>query len=654
MPYTPHNSKSAPNSNIESSAPADTQNAAKNLTQDTTKSLAKLGFSHLLELAIHAPSGYTNNMPIRELKNGAQGALRIRVCHLAMFPKVCKIQAYALDLDEYIDLVFFHPKPYLKKSFALDSTLIVQGSIQQESAFSITRYTMIQPKITQIIGKILPKFKTTKCPSPLFASIASSLITRENLATFDLPSEVAESIIDIFNPNEAFLSAYIEYGGFGGRWLYALKFVEIFYHISMLAKKRHDFEAKFICNGDYQRFVDSLPFTLTGAQQRVCREIAHDLSQKKAAKRLIMGDVGCGKTMIILASVMMAYPQKSLLMAPTTVLARQLYEQAKLYLPKHINIALISSDSKQNLNGLFAQSVDFIIGTQALLYRDIQGERLALVMSDEQHRFGTKQRHQLEKLASDGANAKKPHILQFSATPIPRTMAMLESKLIDLSIIDELPYPKDITTKIISKSDFKDLLEHIKSEVALGHQVALIYPLVEESQNIEYLSIKEGEGFWKSRFERVYVTSGQDREKESVLEEFAQNGSILLATTLIEVGISLPKLSTIVIIAPERLGLATLHQLRGRVSRNGLKGYCYLYTNHAESSRLKEFATHLSGFDIAQIDLRYRKSGDLLSGKRQSGDQWIWADPSEDEAIFNRANEWHIANREQNIINITF
>ena len=123
-----------------------------------------------------------------------------------------------------------------------------------------------------------------------------------------------------------------------------------------------------------------------------------------------------------------------------------------------------------------------------------------------------------------------------------------------------------------------------------------------------------------------------------MLEEFAQNGSILLATTLIEVGISLPKLSTIVIIAPEKLGLATLHQLRGRVSRNGLKGYCYLYTHTPDSARLREFAAHLSGFDIAQIDLKYRKGGDLLDGKRQSGAQWIWADLSEDEAIFDRAN----------------
>lgn len=335
---------------------------------------------------------------------------------------------------------------------------------------------------------------------------------------------------------------------------------------------------------------------------------------------------------------MIAYPQKSILMAPTTILAKQLYEQAKLYLPKQIQIALITSDSKDELSGLFGRHIDFIIGTQALLYREIDGEDLALVMSDEQHRFGTKQRFYLESLATQ-YNAKtpqKPHILQFSATPIPRTMAMLESNLIDVSIIDEMPFMKDISTQIISKPDFKELLAHIKNEIAKNHQIAIIYPLVEESQVIEYLSLEEGALFWQKHFERVYVTSGQDKQKEQIMQEFADNGNILLATTLIEVGISLPKLSTIIIIAPERLGLATLHQLRGRVSRNGLKGYCFLYTHNPDSKRLADFATHSSGFDIAEIDLKYRKGGDILGGKRQSGQEWKWVDLSQDVEIFNK------------------
>ena len=409
----------------------------------------------------------------------------------------------------------------------------------------------------------------------------------------------------------------------------------------MLSKKRLFFEAKFCCNGSYNDLLQNFPFDLTNAQKRVIDEIAKDLNSKKAAKRLIMGDVGCGKTMVILASVMIAYPQKSLLMAPTTILAKQLYEQAMLYLPRYINIELITSESKRRFQGLFAQDAHFIIGTQALLYSDIQSENLALVMSDEQHRFGTKQRFYLEKLATSHttSNPKKPHILQFSATPIPRTMAMLESNLIDVSIIDEVPFKKDITTKIISKPDFNGLLAHISSEIAKDNQVAIIYPLVEESEVIDYMSLTQGASFWQRHFEGVFVTSGQDKEKESALERFANEGNILLATTLIEVGISLPKLSTIVIIAPERLGLATLHQLRGRVSRNGLKGFCFLYTHNPQSERLVEFVKHTSGFEIAELDLKYRKAGDILSGKKQSGEQWRWVDLSEDCEIFTQVKK---------------
>lgn len=595
--------------------------------------LQKFGFSHLLELATFAPYNYESTMLIDSLENGAKGVLEVQILAHRSYAKVLQISAYMLAFSQPITLTFFHPKPYIKRLFPLDSVVFVQGTLRDDGG----RFSMIQPKTIREINAIIPKFKTTHKNADMI-SLTQSLITQEALQECGLPSDVAGSLVRIFHPDKEFFHAFCAHKGFDEKSLYALKFCEIFYHLSRLASKRRDYPAKYSCTGDYQSWVKSLPFTLTNAQQRVCAQIASDLASQKAAKRLVMGDVGCGKTMVILASVMMSYPKKSLLMAPTSVLAKQLYEQALLYLPKSLNITYISAESKQDLQGLFASQVDFIIGTQALLYREISAEEVALVMSDEQHRFGVKQRYYLEQLAQVDSKSK-PHILQFSATPIPRTMAMLESKMIDVSIIDELPYPKDITTTIIGKPQFSQLLAHIQAEVAKEHQVAIIYPLVEESQSSQYLSLKEGEGFWRARFARVYSTSGQDKDKEKVLEEFAANGSILLATTLIEVGISLPKLSTIVIIAPEKLGLATLHQLRGRVSRNGLNGYCYLYTHALESTRLQEFAAHLSGFDIAQIDLKYRKGGDLLDGKRQSGAQWVWADLSQDEEILKRANE---------------
>lgn len=662
------------------------------------QSLAQFGFGNLYELILTPPHSYQNTMPIQNLADSVEGALSLQITDSRYHPKAYTFYGFSKSLNAMVEIVYFHPKPYHKALFTLGQEVIVQGKMRLNNGTP----SFIQPKVIKSLGEILPIFKVAKHKSTSIHSLCKTYITQKNLANLGLPSDIAQSIMEIFYPNEEFYALYTSHKGFSGKHLEALKFVELFYYALRLSKKKSDFPAKYICRGDYSEFVSSLPFRLTNAQSRVIAEIARDFGSGRAARRLVMGDVGCGKTMVILSSVMIAYPQKSLLMAPTTILAKQLYEQARLYLPSFVRVGLITGDSKEfkiskatqkskgkknskDFGTLF--DYDFIIGTQALLYRDIEGEDFALVMSDEQHRFGTKQRYALEKLASStrqnsstdfGARfddkdpsakssaridssvdskakpqadlqvhieknpkikqASKPHILQFSATPIPRTMAMLESKMIDVSFIDELPFKKDISTRIIARSDFKELLAHIQSEVAQNHQVAIIYPLVEQSEVIDYLSLSEGARFWQERFSGVFITSGQDKDKQEVLEAFAKEGKILLATTLIEVGISLPNLSTIVIIAPERLGLATLHQLRGRVSRNGLKGYCFLYTqSNGDNARLKDFATQSSGFEIARLDLAYRKSGDLLSGDKQSGENLLWADLAQDEDILKRA-----------------
>lgn len=662
------------------------------------QSLAQFGFGNLYELILTPPHSYQNTMPIQNLADSVEGALSLQITDSRYHPNAYTFYGFSKSLNAMVEIVYFHPKPYHKALFTLGQEVIVQGKMRLNNGTP----SFIQPKVIKSLGEILPIFKVAKHKSTSIHSLCKTYITQKNLANLGLPSDIAQSIMEIFYPNEEFYALYASHKGFSGKHLEALKFVELFYYALRLSKKKSDFPAKYVCRGDYSEFVSSLPFRLTNAQSRVIAEIARDFGSGRAARRLVMGDVGCGKTMVILSSVMIAYPQKSLLMAPTTILAKQLYEQARLYLPSFVRVGLITGDSKEFKLGKATQKskgkknskdfdtlfdYDFIIGTQALLYRDIEGEDFALVMSDEQHRFGTKQRYALEKLASStrqnssadfgarfddkdpsansSANidssadskakpradlqthleknlktkqASKPHILQFSATPIPRTMAMLESKMIDVSIIDELPFKKDISTRIITRSDFKELLTHIQSEVAQNHQVAIIYPLVEQSEVIDYLSLSEGARFWQERFSGVFITSGQDKDKQEVLEAFAKEGKILLATTLIEVGISLPNLSTIVIIAPERLGLATLHQLRGRVSRNGLKGYCFLYTqSNGDNARLKDFATQSSGFEIARLDLAYRKSGDLLSGDKQSGENLLWADLAQDEDILKRA-----------------
>ena len=181
------------------------------------------------------------------------------------------------------------------------------------------------------------------------------------------------------------------------------------------------------------------------------------------------------------------------------------------------------------------------------------------------------------------------------------------------------------------------MLSHIKEEIAQEHQVLIIYPLVEESTEVPYQSLEESRAFWEGKFEDVYVTHGKDNKKEEVLLEFREKGNILLATTVVEVGISLPRLTLIVIVGAERLGLATLHQLRGRVGRNGLKSWCYLYSNFNASERLTQFTQTTNGFDIAKLDLKFRDSGDILDGTIQSGQKFKWLDMGEDEEIVVRA-----------------
>jgi ATP-dependent DNA helicase RecG len=320
-------------------------------------------------------------------------------------------------------------------------------------------------------------------------------------------------------------------------------------------------------------------------------------------------------------------------MCPTSILANQIYEEANKYL-KNLKITLVTQKSKFTKEDI--ENSDLLIGTHALLYQDLP--KLNVIMVDEQHRFGTNQRSKLEKLVSDKKTL--PHYFQFSATPIPRTQALILSSFVNVSLIKELPFKKDIDTIIIDKSDFKNLIAHIQKEISNNNQVVIVYPLVEESKNFDYQSIEEGKDFWLKYFDGVYITHGKDKNKEEILLEFREKGNILITTTVIEVGISLPRLTTIVIVGAERLGLATLHQLRGRVGRYGQKGYCFLYTKDKNNKRLKAFANTLDGFKIAELDLEFRKSGDLLDGKIQSGEKFKYFDETKDIKILEDAKQY--------------
>ena len=228
------------------------------------------------------------------------------------------------------------------------------------------------------------------------------------------------------------------------------------------------------------------------------------------------------------------------------------------------------------------------------------------------------------------SNEPRAHVVQFSATPIPRTLSMIQSSFAEFSFLRQMPFEKHIHTQILQSADFGELLAHIKAQIAKGRQVAVIYPLVESSESSNYQGLEDAQDFWRANFANVYVTHGKDKEKEQVLREFRERGDVLLSTTVVEVGISLPRLSTIVIVGAERLGLASLHQLRGRVGRNGGSGFCFLFTKLKNPpSRLMEFCETLDGFKIAEIDLKNRQSGDILNGAFQHGATFEYYDYEE-------------------------
>jgi ATP-dependent DNA helicase RecG len=585
------------------------------LTKEQEAKFKKLGISTISELALLIPHSYEDYRLKEKLIPHVTQLIDATVESVHRAPNSIQITFFVHNFGHRVTGVLFRPKPYMMHQFKVGERDYYYGKIECNGG----NCSMSMPKKVTNIGAITPKYKTALRSDVMFR-LTRELLSHESLREEGIRDDVISEMLALHFPTSELLAVK----ELPTSAIEALKYLELYTYMKQLATKRRYFQALVSEAREYKPFAATLPFSLTQEQIAAIEDIQKDLRKDVAAKRMIVGDVGSGKTMVILASAYMMMPYKSILMAPTTILANQLYEEALKFLPD-MKIALVTNKTKK----ASLEEYDFIIGTHALLYRELP--EAALVMVDEQHRFGTQQRNLLEKMIAK--DKKRPHYLQFSATPIPRTLAMIESAHIDVSLITSTPYKKDIDSCVIHKSDFKELLEHIRLEIAKDNQVLIVYPLVEESETIGYQSIDEARAYWEKNFENVYVTHGKDKEKEQVLLDFRDKGDILISTTVVEVGISLPRLSTVVIVGAERLGLSTLHQLRGRVSRTGLKGYCYLYTNQNSSERLEEFVKTSSGFDIANLDLKYRKSGDLLKGYHQSGSQFKWVDFAEDSEI---------------------
>lgn len=585
------------------------------LTKEQEKKFAKLGIHSYTELALLIPHSYEDLRLHDKLQEHKHQLIDATVESVFRAPNTIQITFFVHNFGHTINAVIFRPKPYMMHQFSVGSRDNYYGIIECKQG----QCSMSMPKKITTIGTITPKYKCELRTDVMWRFVQKEL-TVEKLEEEGIPKVIAQEVLKLHFATPEIL----DMSEIPSSILEALKYLEVYSYMKILGTKRRYFEALVKVNATYGEWSKTLPFMLTQEQDRAIQDIQKDFAKKYASKRMIVGDVGSGKTMVILASAYMMQENRSILMAPTTILANQLFEEAEKFLPK-MRVVLVTNKSKKvNLD-----EYDFIIGTHALLYRELPSA--GLVMVDEQHRFGTQQRSLLEKLVSEGV--KKPHYLQFSATPIPRTLAMIESASVDVSLITSTPFTKDIDSRVIHKNDFKELVVHINAEIAKKNQVLIVYPLVQESEVLDYQSIEEARGYWEKNFTNVYVTHGKDKQKEQVLLDFRDKGDVLISTTVVEVGISLPRLTTVVIVGAERLGLSTLHQLRGRVSRTGLKGYCYLYTNRDKSSRLDSFVKTISGFDIANLDLKYRKSGDLLKGKNQSGNQFRWFDFAEDIEI---------------------
>ena len=418
-----------------------------------------------------------------------------------------------------------------------------------------------------------------------------------------------------------------------------LKFDELFFiQLNMLRsatlRKRKLRGIVFASVGDcFNTFYkDYLPFELTNAQKRVVREIRTDMGSGRQMNRLLQGDVGSGKTLVALLAMLLAIDNhcQACIMAPTEILAAQHYATIKGFLKDMpVQVALLTGSTKKKernriLPAIANGEIQIVVGTHALIEDSVNFASLGLAIIDEQHRFGVEQRSRLWT-----KNVTVPHVLVMTATPIPRTLAMTLYGDLDVSVIDELP-PGRKPVLTVHRYDNKkaQLYDFLRKEIRLGRQVYVVYPLIEGSEKLDYKNLEEGFETFQSVFPEYKVCMVHGRmkpaEKEAEMQKFVSGeAQILMATTVIEVGVNVPNASVMVIESAERFGLSQLHQLRGRVGRGAEQSYCVLVSSYKLSNetrkRLEIMVNSNNGFEIAEADLRLRGHGDL-EGTRQSGE----------------------------------
>ena len=606
------------------------------------KQFANLNIYTLEDLICHFPRGYedrTRLVPIEKLEVDRPACFKAMVMNS---PRTAHIRK-GLDLTRVtvadhtgrLTLTFFNQK-FTAEQLQYGKEYIFYGAVSGD----FIGYNMTSPVFESLDSppvttrRILPIY-------PLTAGLSNAAVLRavqQALSLCDPPKEIIPESIrreyGILPAERAYYAIHapgsMEEAELAKKRLIFEEFFIFSAGLSLMRASRASKTAPVYSQLELQAFYQALPFRLTNAQQRAIGEIRNDFAKGAPMNRLVQGDVGSGKTMVAAASAYLAVKNghQAALMAPTEILAEQHYAGlSKLLEPLGIRCTLLTGSltvkqKRERREAIAAGDIDFIIGTHALVSDTTTFRDLGLVVTDEQHRFGVGQRSKL------GAKGIDPHILVMSATPIPRTLALILYGDLDVSILDELPPGREpVDTFLVNESYRARINAFIRKQVTEGHQVYVVCPAVEEN---EALNLKAAET-WAQTLQqtvfpdlRVALLHGQMKgaEKESVMAAFSRNDAdILVATTVIEVGVDVPNATLMVIEDADRFGLSQLHQLRGRVGRGKAKSFCIL-TSHSKNpetlQRIKAFCKTNDGFKIAEEDLALRGPGDFF-GSRQSG-----------------------------------
>ena len=606
------------------------------------KQLAALNIFTLRDLICHFPRGYedrTKLVSIEKLEVDKPACFKAmvmntpRTSHVRKGLDITKVQV--ADHTARLTLTFFNQK-FTAEQLRYGEEYIFYGAVSGD----FIGYNMTSPVFEALSAppvttrRILPLY-------PLTAGLSNATLLktiRQALAICDPPEEIIPEPVrqqyGILPADRAYTAIHepssMEEAEMAKRRLIFEEFFVFSAGLSLMRAARAEKKVPAYTNTNLRPFYGSLPFTLTGAQRRAIEEITADLENGTPMNRLVQGDVGSGKTMVAAAAAFLAAAngQQAALMAPTEILAEQHYASlSKLFAPLGLRLALLTGSMPVKEKRLVREAIasggiDFAIGTHALLSDATVFHDLGLVITDEQHRFGVAQRSKLSAKGHD------PHLLVMSATPIPRTLALLMYGDLEVSILDELPPGREsVDTFLVSESMRQRINAFIRKQVAEGHQCYVVCPAVEENEDLNLKAATVwAETLQKTVFPdlRIALLHGQMKgtEKEAVMAAFSRGeGDVLVATTVIEVGVDVPNATLMVIEDADRFGLSQLHQLRGRVGRGRAKSYCILTTrNRGEDTlkRLKALCKTTDGFKIAEEDLALRGPGDFF-GSRQSG-----------------------------------